>query len=142
MVSSYSPDSALGAIIRQQRELAELSLRQLASAVGISNPYLSQIERGLRSPSETVLNAIADSLLTTAEALHAQAGQDGGQAPEPDAADDAGPAGLERAIEQAGELTAAQRRALRETYRAFVDANALRRRRPDRPGQPRWRTTA
>ncbi|HEX2809794.1 MAG TPA: helix-turn-helix transcriptional regulator, partial [Kineosporiaceae bacterium] len=70
----YPSASTLGAIIRKQRELAELPMRQLASAVGISNPYLSQIERGLRAPSDAVLNAIADSLETTADALFAEAG--------------------------------------------------------------------
>jgi transcriptional regulator with XRE-family HTH domain len=51
--------SALGEFIRRQRELQELSMRQFAEMAGISNPYLSQIERGLRAPSENVLNAIA-----------------------------------------------------------------------------------
>src|SRR5919112_1807423 len=52
----------LGEIIRRQRELQELSMRQLADLVGISNPYLSQIERGLREPSEKVLESIAQNL--------------------------------------------------------------------------------
>ena len=52
----------LGEIIRRQRELAELSMRQLAAMAGISGPYLSQIERGLRDPSAEVLDALADSL--------------------------------------------------------------------------------
>jgi transcriptional regulator with XRE-family HTH domain len=111
----------LGAIIRKQRELAALPMRQLASAVGISNPYLSQIERGLRAPSDAVLNAIAESLRTTADSLYAEAGF-----VEPD--DDALPdAGLLEAIEAAEELTSSQRRALAEIYRAFIDANAVRR---------------
>ena len=59
----------LGEIIRRQRELAELPMRQLAAMVGISNPYLSQIERGLRAPSDHVLRSIADSLQTSADAL-------------------------------------------------------------------------
>ncbi len=58
-MTSRPPVPKLGDIIRQQRELAELPLRQLAAMVGISNPYLSQIERGLRLPSEQVLEAIA-----------------------------------------------------------------------------------
>jgi transcriptional regulator with XRE-family HTH domain len=96
-------------------------MRQLAAAVGISNPYLSQIERGLRAPSDAVLNAIAESLRTTADSLYAEAGF-----VEPD--DEAVPdARLLDAIEAAEELTAAQRRALAEIYRAFVDANAVRR---------------
>ena len=111
----------LGAIIRKQRELAALPMRQLASAVGISNPYLSQIERGLRAPSDAVLNAIAESLRTTADSLYAEAGF-----VEPD--DDALPdPGLLEAIEAAEELTSSQRRALAEIYRAFIDANAVRR---------------
>jgi transcriptional regulator with XRE-family HTH domain len=116
----------LGAIIRKQRELAELPMRQLAAAVGISNPYLSQIERGLRAPSDAVLNAIAESLRTTADSLYAEAGF-----VEPE--DDDGPrGGLLDAIEAAEELTAPQRRALAETYRAFIDANTVRRSRGTR----------
>jgi len=118
---SDQPVPNLGAIIRKQRELAALPMRQLASAVGISNPYLSQIERGLRAPSDAVLNAIAESLRTTADSLYAEAGF-----VDPD--DDALPdAGLLEAIEAAEELTSSQRRALAETYRAFIDANAVRR---------------
>src|SRR4051794_7125209 len=64
----------LGELIRRHRELQELSMRQLASMVGISNPYLSQIERGLREPSERVLEAIAGGLETSADALADQAG--------------------------------------------------------------------
>ena len=67
-----APDSPLGEYIRRQRELQELSLRQLAELVGISNPYLSQIERGLREPSEKVLDAIARSLELSAEGLYEQ----------------------------------------------------------------------
>ena len=59
----------LGVIIRRQRELAELSMRQVAAMAGISNPYLSQIERGLRAPSEEVLRAIAESLNVSADLL-------------------------------------------------------------------------
>ena len=58
--------------IRRQRELQKLSMRHLAGLVGISNPYLSQIERGLRDPSEKVLDAIADNLEVSAETLHAE----------------------------------------------------------------------
>ena len=69
-----NPALSLGEIIRRQRELTELSMRQFAAMVGISNPYLSQIERGLREPSEQVLEAIAESLETSADALYEQAG--------------------------------------------------------------------
>jgi transcriptional regulator with XRE-family HTH domain len=57
--------SALGKIIRRQRELSEMSMRQFATVAGISNPYLSQIERGLRAPSERVLEGIAEALETS-----------------------------------------------------------------------------
>jgi transcriptional regulator with XRE-family HTH domain len=126
--------SALGSIIRRQRELAELPMRQLAAAVGISNPYLSQIERGLRAPSEAVLNAIADALQTTAEALYAEAGF----VPVTEADGQEGQSALQRAIDEAGELTASQRRALTEVYQAFLDANRVARssRRPAGNGHP------
>ena len=75
--STVNPSaSTLGEIIRRQRELNELSMRQFARMVGISNPYLSQIERGLREPSEKVVEAIAESLETSADALYEQAGLD------------------------------------------------------------------
>src|SRR4030081_3287863 len=66
--------AALGEIIRQQREVAELSMRQFAGLAGISNPYLSQIERGLRAPSQQVLDGIAKALKVSADALCEQAG--------------------------------------------------------------------
>jgi transcriptional regulator with XRE-family HTH domain len=66
--------SSIGEYIRQQREQAKISLRQLASSAGISNPYLSQIERGLRRPSAEILQQIAKALRISAEALYMQAG--------------------------------------------------------------------
>src|SRR5271165_687968 len=65
---------ALGAFIRTQRRMANLSLRQLAELTHLSNPYLSQIERGLHQPSVRVLKAISDALNLSAESLMAQAG--------------------------------------------------------------------
>ena len=65
---------SIGEYIRQQRERANISLRQLASAAGVSNPYLSQIERGLRRPSAEILQQIAKGLRISAEALYVQAG--------------------------------------------------------------------
>lgn len=65
---------ALGAFIRSQRKLARLSLRQLAELTSLSNPYLSQIERGLHQPSVRVLKSIADALDVSAETLLTQAG--------------------------------------------------------------------
>jgi len=64
----------LGEYIRDQRKMAEISLRQLARLAGVSNPYLSQIERGLRRPSAEILQQIAKALRISAEALYVQAG--------------------------------------------------------------------
>lgn len=64
----------IGSYIRAQRELAQVSLRQLARATGVSNPYLSQIERGLRKPSAEILQQIARGLRISAEALYIRAG--------------------------------------------------------------------
>src|SRR5215510_3791439 len=68
------PYTSLGEFIRRQRELAQLSVRQLADMCGISNPYLSQIERGLRMPSSMILQSLAKGLRLSAETLYAQAG--------------------------------------------------------------------
>jgi transcriptional regulator with XRE-family HTH domain len=105
----------LGEVIRRQRELSRLSMRAVARAAGISNAYLSQIERGLREPSQRVVEAIADSLETTAEALYAEAGI----APEPEA--DA-PPDLEAAVRADPALDDAGRRLLLDAHAAFVAA--------------------
>ena len=102
---------ALGAFIRTQRKLANLSLRQLAEMTSLSNPYLSQVERGLHQPSVRVLKLISDALNVSAETLLAQAGLlDGdrsGGAAGPGAAGP-GPAGSGRATAtQAGRRAAA-----------------------------------
>ncbi len=120
-----TPQRTLGAVIRAQRELAALPMRHLAATVGISNPYLSQIERGLRAPSDAVLEAIAVSLETSVDHLYTQAGI----VVPADDVDDGHDAHLEDEIRGATELTGAQRRALIEIYRGFVDANAVRRQR-------------
>ena len=112
--------SALGEIIRRQRELSELSMRQFSEMVGISNPYLSQIERGLREPSERVLQSIAVALRTTSDALYEQAGIELEQ-PEAD-----GPSVTE-AVKADPRLNAAQRRALLAVYQAFVESPRRRR---------------
>src|SRR5213080_1955923 len=64
----------VGDYIREQRHAAQVSMRQLAKAAGVSNPYLSQIERGLRKPSAEILQQIAKALRISAEALYVQAG--------------------------------------------------------------------
>lgn len=107
--------AALGEIIRQQRELAELSVRQFAQLAGISNPYLSQIERGLRAPSERVLEGIATALSLSADTLYEQAGMTPpGSEPEENAV-------LEAIAADPG-LTPRQRKALSEIYESFVSS--------------------
>jgi transcriptional regulator with XRE-family HTH domain len=66
--------AAIGEFIREQREQAQVSLRQLARLAGVSNPYLSQIERGLRKPSAEILQQIAKGLAISAEQLYVRAG--------------------------------------------------------------------
>jgi len=72
-VDGEGPD-ALGAFIRDQRRQAQLSMRKLAERAGVSNPYLSQIERGLRRPSAEILQQLARALSISAEALYLHAG--------------------------------------------------------------------
>src|SRR3974390_3192918 len=103
------PESSLGEIIRQQRELAELSMRQFAELAGISNPYLSQIERGLRAPSEQVLDGIARALKLSADTLYEQAGMTPPGEEEQDSA-------VLSAIAADRKLSPRQRTALREVY--------------------------
>lgn len=111
--------ATLGELIRRQRELAALPMRQLAAMVGISNPYLSQIERNLRAPSDRVLNAIAEQLHLSADTLAAQV------APTDGAAESA----VLRAIREDPDLTNPQRRSLEEMYEAFREITVAKRRR-------------
>jgi transcriptional regulator with XRE-family HTH domain len=108
--------AALGEIIRRQRELAELSMRQFAELAGISNPYLSQIERGLRAPSQHVLDGIAKALSLSADALYEQAGM------APPGAESAENPVLD-AIAADPRLTSRQRKALAEIYESFVGSS-------------------
>jgi transcriptional regulator with XRE-family HTH domain len=103
----------LGEIIRRQRELSELSMRRFAEMAGISNPYLSQIERGLREPSERVLDAIASVLQVSVDTLYERAGVRPDDEPEQASA-------VENAIREDPRLTGRQRQALVEVYRAFT----------------------
>jgi transcriptional regulator with XRE-family HTH domain len=116
-----APDSPLGEYIRRQREMQKLSMRQLADLVGISNPYLSQIERGLREPSETVVDAIARNLELSAEALYEHGGRRRGK----EGDDDEEPA-VAAAIRADPKLTARQRQALLEVYGAFTGRSTRR----------------
>lgn len=74
MAESEDRMARLGEFIRERRNLARLSLRKLSEQAGVSNPYLSQIERGLRKPSAEILQAIAKALRISAETLYVQAG--------------------------------------------------------------------
>ena len=105
--------SALGQFIREQRNAAHLSLRALADKAGVSNPYLSQIERGLHEPSVRVLSSIANALNVSAETLLRQAGALG-----PDEASAANP--TVTAINQDPLLTPEQRQELLAVYQAFT----------------------
>ncbi len=107
----------LGDFIRAQRQLANLSLRQLSALTQVSNPYLSQIERGLHEPSIRVLTSIANALNLSAETLLEQAGL---MSETPRSSDVA----TEAAIRIDPRLTHAQRRALLGVYRSYVQTNA------------------
>jgi transcriptional regulator with XRE-family HTH domain len=112
---------ALGGFIRSQRKLARLSLRQLSALSNISNPYLSQIERGLHEPSVRVLHAIAEALDISAENLLLQAGlvreQAGGG---PADTGERGDSSTERAIRADRRLSDAQKEALISVYRSYT----------------------
>lgn len=104
----------LGEFIRQQRETARLSLRRLSELAGISNPYLSQIERGLRKPSAEILQQIAKGLQLSAETLYVRAG-----ILERDSDDD----DLVRRIRTDPHLDPYQREALVRVYLSFLHEN-------------------
>ncbi len=107
----------LGSFIRAQRQLANLSLRQLSAMTEVSNPYLSQLERGLHQPSVRVLRSIAEALNISAETLLEQAGLH----KEPTVPNDDATEAVLRADTR---LTEAQKRALLSVYRSYVEANA------------------
>jgi transcriptional regulator with XRE-family HTH domain len=108
----------LGAFIRDQRRTARLSLRKLSELAGISNPYLSQIERGLRKPSAEILQAIAKGLRISAETLYVRAGilDERGDGPD-----------LVGEILGDQSVTERQRQALIEIYRSFQAETAAER---------------
>jgi transcriptional regulator with XRE-family HTH domain len=127
-----SGNSPLGEIIRRQREVNAHSMREFARMVGISNPYLSQIERGLREPSAQVLEAIAKSLETSADTLYQEAGlSPGGEGEE---------SATVAAIRADDALTPRQRQALVQVYEAFAAQSgrrpARRRRTRSAPAEP------
>ena len=115
---------ALGSFLRAQRNLARLSLREMAARTKVSNAYLSQIERGLHAPSVRVLRSIAEALDLSAEAMLAQAGLvDAAAAP----GDGDGPAkgGTEAAIRRDPDLSDDQKEALLTVYRSYRRSNRL-----------------
>ena len=102
--------ATIGDYIKQQREQAKISLRQLAQQAGVSNPYLSQIERGLRKPSADILQQIAKGLRISAEALYVQAGI---------LEDRPGESGVRSALLTDPQLTERQKQVLIEIYESF-----------------------
>jgi transcriptional regulator with XRE-family HTH domain len=103
----------VGGYLREQREHARLSVRQLATLAGVSNPYLSQVERGLRKPSAEVLQQIARGLRISAEALYVRAG----------ILDEEGRVDVEAAVQTDPELNERQRRVLLDIYASFRAEN-------------------
>ncbi len=106
---------SIGDYIREQREQARISVRQLAQAAGVSNPYLSQIERGLRKPSADILQQIAKGLRISAEALYVQAGI---------LEDRPADSGVRSALLADAELSERQKQVLIEIYESFRKENA------------------
>jgi transcriptional regulator with XRE-family HTH domain len=106
----------IGEYIREQRNTAKISLRELAKQAGVSNPYLSQIERGLRKPSAEILQQIAKGLRISAEVLYVEAGilqqREGGA--------------LADAIVAATELTERQKQVLLDVYESFRRENSAK----------------
>jgi transcriptional regulator with XRE-family HTH domain len=106
----------IGDFIREQRNSAKISLRELAKQAGVSNPYLSQIERGLRKPSAEILQQIAKGLRISAEVLYVEAGilqqREGGA--------------LADAIVAATDLTERQKQVLLDVYESFRRENSAK----------------
>jgi len=110
--------NSIGEYIREQREQARISMRQLAQAAGVSNPYLSQIERGLRKPSADILQQIAKGLRISAEALYVQAGI---------LDDRLSDSGVRAALLADSELSERQKQVLMEIYESFRRENTAAR---------------
>ena len=106
--------NSIGDYIREQREQAKISMRQLAQSAGVSNPYLSQIERGLRKPSADILQQIAKGLRISAEALYVQAGI---------LEDRPADSGVRSALLADPELSERQKQVLIEIYESFRKEN-------------------
>jgi transcriptional regulator with XRE-family HTH domain len=113
--NNIHPDMGVGEFIRRQRELGQMSVRQLADLCGVSNAYLSQIERGLRTPSSMILQSLAKGLRLSAETLYAQAGILDPKGDEE--------GGVVRAIMEDPKLSSRQRDILIEMYQSFRKVN-------------------
>lgn len=111
---SPNPVTDLGTYLKEQRQQAHLSLRQVADRAGISNPYLSQIERGLKRPSAEILQAIAKGLAISAEQIYVHAGILDA-APDGEAVID-----TRQVIKNDPRLTDKQRKALLDVYDSYV----------------------
>jgi transcriptional regulator with XRE-family HTH domain len=124
------PFKSVGDFIRTQRELMSLSMRQLAGLAKVSNPYLSQIERGVYTPSAQVLKGIADALDMSAETLYREAGLLDDPVERPSVS-------VEDAIRVDGRLTQEARQALIQVYRGLVATQqpSTDRPRPTRPAR-------
>lgn len=116
-LSMHKTVEGLGEYLRDQRNQAQMSLRQLAELTDVSNPYLSQIERGLRRPSAEVLQQIAKALRISAESLYVRAGILD--------ADESGARMVEDAIALDPRLTERQKTALLDVYRSFVGTDEV-----------------
>jgi transcriptional regulator with XRE-family HTH domain len=116
-LSMHKTVEGLGEYLRDQRGQAQMSLRQLAELADVSNPYLSQIERGLRRPSAEVLQQIAKALRISAESLYVRAGILD--------ADESGARMVEDAIALDPRLTERQKTALLDVYRSFVGTDEV-----------------
>ena len=114
MATSKDLPQDIGGFIRDLRQAAKISLRQLAERAGVSNPYLSQIERGLRKPSAEVLQQLASALRVSTPAMYLRAGL----------LDSEGQQGVLAAIAVDPELTMAQKQSLSQIYESFRNENA------------------
>jgi transcriptional regulator with XRE-family HTH domain len=113
MATSKDLPQDIGGFIKDLRQTAKISLRQLADRAGVSNPYLSQIERGLRKPSAEVLQQIASALRVSTPAMYLRAGL----------LDSEGQQGVLAAIAVDPDLTIAQKQSLSQIYETFRNEN-------------------
>jgi transcriptional regulator with XRE-family HTH domain len=119
---------SLGAYIREQRNAAQVSIRELARTAGVSNPYLSQVERGLKKPSAEILAQIAKGLRISAETLYVRAGL---------LDERVGDAAVTAAIASDFTLSERQKQVLLEIYAAFQTENAATTKTPAKTGKSR-----